>query len=266
MKYYPFISVIVNCHNGEKYLAHCIKSILNQTYKNFEIIFWDNCSTDGSKKIINNFKDKRLKKFFSKKFQKLYVARNLAIRKSSGRYLTFLDVDDIWKRNKLLEQVKVLKKNKNIKIIYSNYILYNEKKSVKFLKYQKKLPSGFITQRLLKDYQIGILTSLVQKKLFYNYKFNKSYNIIGDFDFFIRASINNKILSIQKPLAVYRLHNNNMSSKKIDLYSDELQKWLNQALKSKKLKNYGFSYCKKYLIKLRIKKFLSKYLDIHLGV
>ena len=163
MKYSPFISVIVNCHNGEKYLVHCIKSILNQNYKDFEIIFWDNCSTDGSKKIVNSFKDKRLKKFFSKKFQKLYVARNLAISKSSGRYLTFLDVDDIWKRNKLSEQVKVLKKNKNIKIIYSNYIINNEKKSLKFLKYQKKLPSGFITQSLLKDYQIGILTTLVQK-------------------------------------------------------------------------------------------------------
>tara|TARA_Y200000002_G_scaffold93350_1_gene75255 strand:- start:173 stop:973 length:801 start_codon:yes stop_codon:yes gene_type:complete len=266
MKNYPLISVIVNCHNGEKYLLNCIKSILNQDFKNFEIIFWDNCSTDESEKIINSFKDNRLKKFFSKKFNNLYVARNLAIGKSRGKYLAFLDVDDLWKRNKLSEQVKVLKMNKNTKIIYTNYILNNEKKGIKFLKYEKNLPSGFITQSLLNEYKIGILTTLVQKKLFNNYKFNKSYNIIGDFDFFIRASINNKILSIQKPLAVYRLHSNNMSSKKIDVYSNELQKWLNQASMNKKLKNYDFSNYKKYLIKLKIKYLLFKYFNIHLGV
>ena len=110
MKLNPLISVIVNCHNGEKYLIECINSILNQSYKNLEIIFWDNCSTDDSKKIIDRFKDKRIKKFKSKKFVKLYNARNLAIKKSKGKYIAFLDTDDTWKNNKLFEQIKVLKK------------------------------------------------------------------------------------------------------------------------------------------------------------
>ena len=57
----PLVSIIVNCHNGQKYLNQCIKSIINQTYKNWEIIFWDNCSTDNSTNIIENFKDKRIK-------------------------------------------------------------------------------------------------------------------------------------------------------------------------------------------------------------
>ena len=64
----PKVSVIVNCHNGEKYLKECIKSIINQTYKNLEIIIFDDNSTDGSKKIIKNIKNKKVKKiFFSKK-------------------------------------------------------------------------------------------------------------------------------------------------------------------------------------------------------
>ena len=65
MSYNPVVSVIINCHNGEKYLSKCIKSILAQTYKNWEIVFWDNCSTDNSKKIIKNFKDTRIKYFKS---------------------------------------------------------------------------------------------------------------------------------------------------------------------------------------------------------
>ena len=62
------ISVIVNCHNGEKYLADCLESILKQKYKNLEIILYDNFSTDNSKIIANNFKDEPIKLFSSKKF------------------------------------------------------------------------------------------------------------------------------------------------------------------------------------------------------
>ena len=61
----PLISVIINCHNGQKYLKSCIKSILNQDYNNFEIIFWNNFSTDKSEEIIKKFKDKRIRIFSS---------------------------------------------------------------------------------------------------------------------------------------------------------------------------------------------------------
>ena len=81
-----------------------------------------------------------------KKFLPLYKARNLAIQKAKGDYISFLDTDDLWKKNKLFEQIKILKKNKNIKIIYSNYIYNNQKKGTKILKFREKLPSGFITQ------------------------------------------------------------------------------------------------------------------------
>ena len=76
----PLVSIVVNCHNGEKYLHNCIKSIINQSYKKWELIFWDNCSSDNSLKILKNFKDKRIKKFKSKNFNNLYKARNFAIK------------------------------------------------------------------------------------------------------------------------------------------------------------------------------------------
>ena len=66
------ISVIVNCHNGEKYLSKCIVSILNQKYANLEIIFYDNFSNDRSKEIISTFEDKRIKYFYSNSKQSLY--------------------------------------------------------------------------------------------------------------------------------------------------------------------------------------------------
>ena len=128
----PLVSVIVNCHNGQKYLSECIKSILNQTYKNLEIIFWNNFSNDNSLQIINSFQDKRIKKFSSKKYLKLYDSRNLAIKQARGRYITFCDTDDFWIKNKISEQIKLVNKNKKIKIIYSNFYVLNylKKKSI----------------------------------------------------------------------------------------------------------------------------------------
>ena len=85
----PLVSVVMNCHNGEKYLKQSILSVINQKYKNWEIIFWDNKSTDKSEKIVKSFKDKRIKYFKSNKFEKLYRTRNLAIKKSKGNIYVF---------------------------------------------------------------------------------------------------------------------------------------------------------------------------------
>ena len=95
-KHKPLVSVIMNCHNGEKYLKESIKSLMSQTYKNWELSFWDNNSLDNSKKILKEIKDKRIKYFKSEKFQNLYHSRNLAIKKAKGKYVGFLDVDDLW--------------------------------------------------------------------------------------------------------------------------------------------------------------------------
>ena len=83
----PLVSVVINCFNGEKYLRQCIKSVINQSYKNWELVFWDNCSKDNSIKIIKSFKDKRIKFYKSKSLKNLYQARNLALNKCNGKYI-----------------------------------------------------------------------------------------------------------------------------------------------------------------------------------
>ena len=121
------ISIVVNCHNGEKYLNKCISSILLQKYKKFEVIFYDNCSTDNSKKIIQNFKDQRIKYYFSKKKLSLYKARNEAIKKTSHNLVAFLDVDDWWDKNYLSSKKKFFN-DKKIDYFYTNAQIYYEKK------------------------------------------------------------------------------------------------------------------------------------------
>ena len=164
MKFKPLVSVIMNCYNGEKFLRKSIQSLINQKYKKWELIFWDNKSTDNSKKILNSFKDERIRYFKSKKFTSLYKAKNLAIKKAKGDYIGFLDTDDWWFKKKLYSQVNLLKKNKKINFIYSNLYRYDQKtKNIK-LHFDNKMPNGRITQNLLDDYKVGILTVLAKKK------------------------------------------------------------------------------------------------------
>ena len=120
----PLVSIIMNCFNGEKYLKEALESITNQTYENWELIFWDNLSTDNSKKIFKSFNDKRFKYFLAEKHTVLYEARNLAIKKTKGEFIAFLDTDDIWIKEKLEEQIKFFS-NKNIGLVYGNYWRYN---------------------------------------------------------------------------------------------------------------------------------------------
>tara|TARA_A100000164_G_scaffold381454_1_gene433181 strand:- start:35 stop:826 length:792 start_codon:yes stop_codon:yes gene_type:complete len=252
----PLVSVIMNCHNGEKYLKKSISSVINQTYKNWEIIFWDNKSTDQSAKIAKSFKDKRIKYFKSNKFEKLYRTRNLAIKKSKGKYICFLDTDDFWSKNKLNSQINLAEK-KNYKIIYTNFLIKNENTKKSYLPYKTILPKGNITQNLLDNYCIGILTIMIHRKIFQQNKFNERYDIIGDFDLFLKLSKKHEISAIQRPLATFRVHNKNFSSRNLGLYLEELNFWLKKN-RFKLYSGFNLRQIKINILKLRTKKIIKK--------
>lgn len=255
------ISIIINCYNGEKYLARSIKSVINQSHKNWEIIFWDNKSTDNSFKILNKFKDKRIKYFLSPKHEKLYNARNSAIKKAKGKFIAFLDTDDTWKRNKLNLQINHLKKTKS-DICFTNYLINKNKREYAF---KKNLHSRNINNQILNEYPIGILTVLMKANIFFKNKifFNKNYEIIGDFDYFYRLSKLFKFSSINKYLATYYIHKENLSVKKLNVEINEFKRWIrinNNYLKNKKhnlIKNNNLRMCN-YLLQKKKLNFFSK--------
>jgi len=222
----PLVSIIVNCFNGEKYLEKALQSILDQTYQNWEVILWDNKSSDNSKKIFLDYKEKRFKYFFSGDHTPLYKARNQAIEASKGEIVAFLDTDDWWDKNKLQKQV-VFFNDDSVGLVYSNCnLFYEDIKKVKLFK-KKKLNSGYITKQLFKSYDVGILTILIRRSAYNSILgFNNKYNIIGDFDIVIRLSSNWKFECIQEPLAYYRIHSQNFSSNSGSLEIDELEDWL----------------------------------------
>ena len=118
------VSVIVNCYNGEKYLKETLKSIQNQKYLKWELIFWDNQSTDKSKEIFYSFKDERFKYFYADRHTTLYEARNLACKKSNGEFIAFLDCDDRWYENFLTAR-EIFFQNENIACIIPVIFIYD---------------------------------------------------------------------------------------------------------------------------------------------
>ncbi len=253
------ISVIVNCYNGEKFLKNCINSILNQTYKNFEIIFLDNNSSDQSVKIIKEFASPKIKLFQNQNYLKLYEARNLAIKKSEGNFITFLDTDDWWDKDKLQKQLDEFLLNREISFTYSNFFNFFQKKENMKLAHNSVLPSGDITQDSLNKYKIGILTTMIRREVFDSFKFNSKYEIIGDFDFFIKISQKYLAKGINQPLAYYRIHDKNLSKEKSKLYIKELEQWLLENKKEFNIKGYSLKKQKILLLKLKIKEFLKKF-------
>ena len=253
----PLISIVMNCHNGEKYLKDSLNSIINQTYENWELIFFDNISTDRSKTILNQYNDQRIKYYQSEKFVNLYDARNLAIKKCNGDFVSFLDTDDSWYPDKLEKQINLYEKNPSCDLIYTNCKIYDEKKNTEKIFVKENLPQGNITQELLNDYRVGLLTILVKKEVFENYSFNRNYNIIGDFDFVIKLSLDSKFVGIDKPLARYRRHNKNLSKTNFSLYVSEIKDWINENKKTFNQRGYSLYNQQILLKKLQIKKFFN---------
>lgn len=125
----------MNCFNSETYLSDSIESVLSQTYQNWELIFWDNKSTDSSASIFKSFTDKRLKYFYAKKHTTLGEARNKALEKVTGKFVAFLDCDDLWLERKLEKQLQYFKGN--VGIVICDTLFFNGNGVIKQL-YKKK--------------------------------------------------------------------------------------------------------------------------------
>ena len=228
----PFVSIIMNCYNGQTYLKYAIESILNQTYSNWELIFWDNQSNDQSAEIFKSYKDERFKYYYASKHTLLYEARNEAIKKSSAEFIAFLDTDDLWEKDKLELQMPLFN-DLEVGVVYGNVFIVNEKLNTKKIFLKGKIPRGFILDNLLKNYCTSLATLVIRKNFLDKYQpaFDSSFDIIGDFDLVIRMSSKYKFECIEKPIASWRSHGKNESLLKKNRQIKELKNWCKKMIK-----------------------------------
>ena len=241
----PNISVVMNCYNSDTYLAEAVQSVLDQTFKDWEIIFWDNQSTDDSAKIIKSFKDNRIHYFYAPKHTNLSEARNLAIKKTKAKWIAFLDCDDVWLPEKLDEQYKIIKdeemKKTNLGLVYCKTTVFGKNKKESEPKWSKQgtvMPEGdiFYTYLLTTNF-IPLLSAVIKKDVFIKTGgIPLQYRQGEDYFLFAAVSQISSVRVVNKILCRYRVHEGNITHKQKMLAVTETLDILNH-WKSKFQKN-----------------------------
>jgi teichuronic acid biosynthesis glycosyltransferase TuaG len=204
------ISIIIPYYKKKKYFQETIKSILNQTYQNYEVIvIYDDTCLDELEFVKNNLKKIKVKKLIiNNKNYGAGLSRNRGISKARGIYIAFCDADDVWKKNKLDAQLKFMLKN-NLEISHTNYFIINE---------NSKIIGKFNTSKrlsyknLLKSCDIGLSTIILNKNFFYNNKFSK---LKTKEDYLLWLKITKKIkfiYGLNQYLSSWRENKNSLSS------------------------------------------------------
>jgi len=225
----PLISILMNCYNGETYLREALESVVAQSYRNWELIFWDNQSTDGSAEILKSYCEPRFKYFYAPRHTMLYEARNYALEQAQGEFISFLDVDDWWKPEKLEKQIPLFD-DPEVGIVSANFYFVNERKNTERDWINWSVPTGRVLNALLSHCFVGLLTLMVRRSAIdqLEYPCDPRYHIIGDFDLVIRLAVNWKLDFISQPVAFYRWHGKNESILCSERELTELGTWYSE--------------------------------------
>jgi len=202
----PLVSVLMNCYNCEAFLREAIESVYSQTYSNWELIFWDNASSDGSAEIAQSY-DQRLRYFRGDETIPLGAARNRALEQVHGEYIAFLDSDDLWDAQKLERQVPLFA-DERVGLVYSDVISFNAQGDSRRVSTRKTLQRGTCFEELLLDYCIYMSSAVVRTEALNRdrIRFNESFAIVEEMDLFLRIALNWRVDFAPSPLAQWRVH------------------------------------------------------------
>ena len=223
------VSIIMNCFNGDEFLGEAIDSVFNQTYTNWEIIFFDNASTDGSREIAKNYGSK-LKYYRINETVPLGEARSKAIMHASGKYLAFLDCDDLYVNSKLAKQVKMMDENGFVMSYGSADII--DKDGLFIKSSLNDNISGSIFGKLLLNYDINmqsvmLLRSYLQEN---DLSFPRSFQYGPDYDLFMQIASLEKVGVLREVLVNTRKHSGALTHKKLYCVRDELKSTIDRII------------------------------------
>ena len=214
----PLVSIIMPCFNSERHISDAIDSVINQTFEDWELLIADDGSLDNSFEIASNYKirDDRIKVVSNTGSKGAPGARNTCLELSVGRYIAFLDSDDLWSRNKLKKQIFFMKQHK-IKISHTSYYIINYKNKVIGQRKAKDLSH----KQLLKSCDIGLSTIILDKKLIKNNIKFASIKTKEDYVLWLQITLNEKkIYALPDNLTKWRKLDNSLSSSKFQKFKD----------------------------------------------
>jgi len=222
------VSIVMPSYNSAKFIEKSIDSVLNQTYKNWELLVIDDCSPDNSLELVKKYTqiDSRIKLITNEKNLGVAESRNRGLSEATFPYVAFLDSDDVWDKNKLEVQVNFMIENKAA-ISFTQYYRINEFDEK--IGEVNKIPEQVNYFDLLKGNSIAMSTSMMDTRIVEKIKFEK----IGHEDYYFwLKSLKNGYLAkgINRKLVCYRVHSTSLSSNKLKAVTYTwyiYRKWLN---------------------------------------
>ena len=207
----PLVSVIMPIYNSELYLQEAIKSILNQTYSNFEFLIFNDGSTDKSQQIVNSFNDPRIQLYNHRVNQGLIATLNKSLRLARGTYIARMDSDDISFSTRIETQVLFMEKNLEIGVCGTWAEVFNDSGILFYVKNPKDNLQIKMNLIWLKS---GLIhpSVMVRKFLFENLEYSQDYYHCEDFKLWIDMRNKTKLANIPKVLLRYRAHSAQISN------------------------------------------------------
>lgn len=210
----PLVSVIIPTFNRERFLREAIESVLNQSYRNVEILVVDDGSTDNTSAVLASYsQDSRLRHFYQKN-QGQAVAKNHGLAESKGEFVCFLDSDNRWLQGKLEKSLAVFAARPDVDIVYGDIVTIDEFGSEVSRKNMARY-SGKIAAHLFKDNCVSINTSMTRRRCFDVLGgFETTRRRADDYEFWLRMSTQFNFYYLPEYLSEYRVMDDQISSDK----------------------------------------------------
>ena len=216
----PKIAIYMPCYNHEKYVAEAIESILNQSYKNWELFIANDGSTDKTGEIIETYQDSRIHYYDLKENTKMVGAVNMMlndIEPMSFDYIAETASDDVWKLDKLEKQVAILKKNDRYKACFTwDKVIFEEESmpyNGEYSHVKNKSRYDWVFDLIVNGNSLNTCSAIIDKEVFFQLgTLNESFIQLGDQRMWIMLTMNYPIYLINEELTVYRRHAGNLSN------------------------------------------------------
>jgi glycosyltransferase involved in cell wall biosynthesis len=229
MRTKPAVSINLCCYNSEKYLRETLDSIVNQTYKDWELVVINDGSTDSTEDIIYEYIKKGYPIIYHYQENKgLGYSRNEALKRSQGEFIAFIDHDDLWIPEKLEKQIPLFH-DLEVGLVFSNAIIFNEKGKSTAIYEHSNYSTGRCFSELLANYFLNLQTVVIRKSVLSEITdwFNPIFNMVEEADLFLRIAYKWKIDMINIPLAKTRVHQSSLTVTRGYLIAEEYFVMLN---------------------------------------
>ncbi len=223
----PAVSVIMNCLNCLRDLKEALDSVCAQTFQDWEIIFWNNASHDGSLELVKEYSvklgHKKIRHFTAEKTIPLGAARNLALSKAEGEFIAFLDCDDIWLPEKLEKQMELMSSNNRLGLVCTDTEVFSAQGGSRLLFKHAPPQRGMVFKELMIIQWISMSSALVRREALdkLEYWFDERLNVCEEADLFYRIAHNWELDYVNAPLTRWRVHGSNTTFLKFGQFAEE---------------------------------------------